>query len=183
MNPRFTYLIVLLSLFLSCKQEPSSQTPPSDGAGAEKVVQASGFPELANGPLIGGGLASPQTERIMRVLCTHHWVFEAYVKINDRESALDNIGRWYKFSPDGTFTEGRLKKTTGKGVWGYDPQSGKLVLDGEAEFKDGEFTLKISSDEQVMIWVGTERFAQNSIQIKLFNFIDLPEEMPIPREK
>ena len=135
---------------------------------------------LPGSPVMGksGDPISPQTIRVISALGTDYWEIEAYLRMAlepDERNALnkENSGRWFKFSPDGNFVTGKYQEETGKGKWYYDPKVPSLYFDHH-ERRDEEFTVKMSSEETVMIWVGTDTFGENGIQAKVGNSTDLP---------
>lgn len=170
---RFLLFLLISASFTACKTEPSAE----EGS----VTQTRPITPPEGGPIVGENKQpSMQTEKLFGFLCTGYWYIEAYVKINDRPSALQNRGRWYQFSRNGTFVSGKFKDTTAKGVWSYDPQYALIYLDSENDSEDGEWKLQMGKSGTVMIFVGTERFMQNSIQMKLENYIELMSELPPP---
>ncbi len=174
--PRMLRLIILcffLSSLFACKPET-----PAEGESATKTRPITP-PE--GGPIIGANKQpSMQTEQLFKYLSTGYWYVEAYVKINDRESALENRGRWYRFSPEGTFESGKFLTASSKGSWTYDPQNALIFIDSQNDLEDGEWKLQMGKSGTVMIWVGTTRFLQNSIQLKLENYLELMAELPAP---
>lgn len=166
------FLLVLIS-FAACKTEPVDEKG--------SVTQTRPITPPEGGPIVGDNKQpSMRTEKLFGFLCTGYWYVEAYVKINDRPSALQNRGRWYQFSRNGTFISGKFKETTAKGVWTYDPMKTLVFLDSENDAEDGEWKIQMGNSGTVMIFVGTERFQQNSIQMKLENYIELMSELPPP---
>ena len=131
-------------------------------------------------PVIGspGDAISPQTIRVINSLSTDYWEIEAYLRMaleKEERIALskENTGRWFKFSPDGNFVAGKYQEETGKGKWFYSPKLASLYFDHD-ERRDEEFTIKMNSEETVMIWVGTSTFDESGVQAKLGNSTDLP---------
>lgn len=119
---------------------------------------------------------SPQQERIIRVLTKDYWIVWVLSKIGHKELNRVNQGAWFKFNPDGTYKYGDFEKTISSGAWTWDykDKKGVLLLDSELLGDDREWTFLMGSDEDVMIWVGTERYHTTDIQCKLQNLIQPP---------
>ena len=193
MKKIFLFALVLTS-FASCKsdkkadaaattaQTETATEPAKDEANAaENFAPTNVKQTVAPGsPVMGapGDPISPQSIRVINALSTDYWEIEAYLRMaleKEERNALnkENTGRWFKFSPDGNFVSGKYKEETGKGKWFYDPKVPSIYFDHH-ERRDEEFTIKMSSEETVMIWVGTTTFGENGIQAKLGNSSDLP---------
>ncbi|MCB0706874.1 MAG: hypothetical protein KDC34_16275 [Saprospiraceae bacterium] len=172
-----------LLAFAGCKNEPTDQDDPaaSDGTAVIKDAEevAVGDMPIVTGP---GGQISPQTLAMVESLTRDYWYVEQWVEINQgslsREAANANRGRWFQFDDGGKITMGKLKSTVDSGKWEYDPQTARLSMDMGKE-DDMEFTLKMTPDGKVMLWVGTDRFNQNNVQLKLENYVELMSEMPV----
>ena len=175
---RIVFFFLLVALLGACKNESAS----TDNTSSEpSVTETRPITPPEGGPILGPNKRpSMQTEKLLGFLTTDYWYMLAYVKINDRESAYENRGRWYQFAADGTFNSGKLKATGAKGVWTYDPQTALIHIDSENDAEDGEWKIQMGNSGTVMIWIGTERYKQNSIQIKLENFIETMAELPKP---
>lgn len=172
------FFFLLIGVLAACKSEP---TEPAGSGDEASVTQTRPITPPEGGPVVGADKKpSMQTEKLLGFLTTGYWYVEAYVKINDREAGLANRGRWFKFNADGTLSTGRYKGISAKGVWTYDPQTALIFIDSEKDDQDGEWRIQMGRGGAVMILVGTERFAQNSIQMKLENYIELMAELPLP---
>jgi hypothetical protein len=173
---KIAFFFLLIGLLAACKSEPAE----AEGSGDEaSVTETRPITPPEGGPIVGADKTpSMQTEKLLGFLTTGYWYVEAYVKINDPEASQANRGRWYKFNPDGTFSNGKYKGISAKGVWTYDPQTALIFLDSEKQDQIGEWKIQMGKSGAVMILVGTERFQQNSIQMKLENYIELMAELP-----
>ena len=81
---------------------------------------------------------------------------------------------WIDLQPDGTFKAGKLKKQTHTGQWSYNHDTKTLFLRPDTkEFKMSEW--KVMHNDQIMVWVGTQTYGDNAIQIKLAKSETLPE--------
>lgn len=173
---KIAFFFLLAGFLAGCKSEP---TEPAGSGEEASVTQTRPITPPEGGPVVGDDKKpSMQTERLLGFLTTGYWYVEAYVKINDRESALANRGRWFQFNSDGTFSSGRYKGISARGRWTYDPQTALIFIDSEKNDQDGEWKIQMGNSGTVMILVGTERFGQNSIQMKLENYIELMAELP-----
>lgn len=173
---RVILFLLLAGAFTACKNDATDTAAEGEEA---SVTETRPITPPEGGPITGANRTpSMQTEKLIGFLTTGYWYMEVYVKINDPEASTANRGRWYKFAPDGTFTTGRYKGISAKGVWTYDPQTALIFIDSEKNDQDGEWKIQMGKTGTVMILVGTERFAQNSIQIKLENYVELMAELP-----
>lgn len=118
---------------------------------------------------------TPQETRVIRALTTNYWIIWALVKIKDPAANLENQGAWFKFNPDGSYEYGYFDKKIGRGAWSFDGQKALLHLDSELLGDDREWSIKIGNTEDVMVWVGTNRYATANIQTKLQNLLFIPK--------
>ena len=190
------FFALILASFTACQSDKTADTATTNtatqtAAQTEPAKNEANAPEnfaptnvkqtvQPGSPIMGkaGDPISPQSIRVINALSTDYWEIEAYLRMaleKEERQALnkENTGRWFKFSPDGNFVSGRYQEETGKGKWYYDPKVPSLYFDHH-ERRDEEFTVKMSSEETVMIWVGTETFGENGIQAKVSNSTDLP---------
>lgn len=119
---------------------------------------------------------TPQESRVVRVLTTNYWSVWALSRIGDKPANRQNQGAWFKFNPDGTYQYGFFEKPIAKGAWTFDASTAKLHLDSELVGDDREWEIKIGNDEDVMVWVGTERYVTTSIQLKLISLLFIPKK-------
>lgn len=170
------FFFLLIGILAACKSEPAEPAGSGDEA---SVTETRPITPPEGGPIAGPNKTpSMQTEKLLGFLTTGYWYVEVYVKINDREAGQANRGRWFQFNPDGTFSTGRYKGISAKGGWTYDPKTALIYIDSEKNDQDGEWKIQMGKSGMVMILVGTERFGQNSIQMKLENYIELMAELP-----
>lgn len=119
--------------------------------------------------------ATPQQERIVRVLSSNYWIVQGLVRIKDKEASRVNPGAWFKFNPDGSYTYGHFQNTIGTGAWSLDGQKATVLLDAPLIGDDREWKLQIAKSEDVMVWVGTERYHTNNTNMKLINLLFIPK--------
>lgn len=81
---------------------------------------------------------------------------------------------WIDLQPDGTFKAGKLKKQTHTGLWSYNHDAQTLFLRPDTkDFKMSEW--KVMHNNDMIVWVGTQTYGDNPIQIKLVRREVLPE--------
>ena len=167
---KWMFLLIVPVLWVGC----TNGTTEENGANGTEVTPP-------GNPVVGaeqGAPVSPQTEKVLGFLANNFWVVEGYVKgTRNTEAYKANQGRWYQLLSDGTYTYGQWDKTTGKGVRSYDPQKALVHLDSSKDEDDGEYSLKMSKDGSLMVLIGTERYGQNSIQMKLGNYVAVPDSV------
>lgn len=119
---------------------------------------------------------SPQQKRIVRVLTKDYWIVWALHKIGHKGLNHINQGAWFKFNPDGSYQYGQFEKTIGNGAWSwrYEGDKAILLLDSDKVGDDREWSFLLGSDEDVMVWVGTDRYHTTDTQCKLQNLIQPP---------
>ncbi|RMF22331.1 MAG: hypothetical protein D6765_14410 [Bacteroidetes bacterium] len=115
--------------------------------------------------------------RARRALTNNYWVVNFFHRIRDPQANRANQGRWYKFNPDGTYECGQFEKTFCKGKWRLflEGNRARLDLDAEIPEEDGEWMMQMASTEDIMIWVGTERYGTNNVQMRLENLLFIPK--------
>lgn len=194
------FALCIAGLLASCQTEPketpdTQETVQEDAPPLEtfdSVIKEKGKPEnftrtnqkstvAPNSPVIGepGYPTSPQTKKVIEGFTTDMWEMAAYVRMalpekERMDKNLENRGRWFKFSENGTFTGGKFDQTTDKGKWYYDPMGPLVYLDHENR-RDEEFTIKMNSDLTTMIFIGTETFDESGVQAKMENTSDFPK--------
>ncbi|MBK9017389.1 MAG: hypothetical protein IPM82_26905 [Saprospiraceae bacterium] len=118
---------------------------------------------------------TPQQERLVRVLVSNYWVVQGLVRIRDKEASRTNPGAWFKFRPDGSYDYGYLQNKIGTGAWSIDGQKATVHLDAPLVGDDREWKMQIAKTEDVMVWVGTERYNTTGINLKLLNLLFTPK--------
>ena len=118
---------------------------------------------------------TPQQQRIVKVLTANYWVVQALVRIRDKEASRSNPGAWYKFNPDGSYDYGYMQNKIGTGAWSIDGQKATVHLDSPLVGDDREWAMQIAKTEDVMVWVGTERYVTTGTNLKLLNLLFIPK--------
>jgi hypothetical protein len=169
------FLFLIVAALASCKNDPSTQSQEEEPS----ATPTRPIEPPPGGPTFGK-MPSGQTQAVLNFLTTGYWYVEGYVKIGAPEASANSRGRWFQFMPDGTFKSGRYLKTTGAGAWTFDAQTAQILLDAQNAEDGGEWKVQMASSGTVMIWAGTERYGQNSIQQKFENYVELMAELPQP---
>lgn len=180
----FFFLLLVLSLG-ACQNESTTKTQqavaaaPADtpvNTGKASATNKTGETGLNKQPFAKPD--SPQMERVKRVLTTNYWVNTAYFKMSEKDANKKNQGNWYQFNPNGTFTFGHFEDELAKGAWKFDYKDGSIGqvhLQAENTDYSGLWSVKIGSDEDMMIWVGTEAYNTNGVQQRLENLMFIPK--------
>jgi len=117
-----------------------------------------------------------------------YWMFEYYL-IDPIDSARTyaNMGRWFQFNEDGTFTNGRWQEDIGHGSWTLrqGPYGPFLHLDNVIDSEDMEWELQgLNGDMDQWAWIGTKRYGLNGHYPKVIRLYSKPtkEQFGFTRE-
>ncbi len=106
------------------------------------------------------------------------WMFEYYlISPIDSAKTYANMGRWFQFNPDGTFTNGRWQKDIGYGTWFLreGPYGPFLKLDNVIDSEDMEFELQgLSASMEEWSWVGTSTYNRRNNFAKAIRLYSKP---------
>jgi len=81
---------------------------------------------------------------------------------------------WIDFDPNGTFKAGKLQKQTHTGQWSYNHDTKTLFIRPDTkEYKMSEW--KVQFNDQMLVWVGTETYKDNAVQLRLVRSATLPQ--------
>ena len=125
--------------------------------------------------LIPPNPTTAQEQRVHRVLTTELWAVWSLIRIKKVKETRANQGAWYKFSPDGTYEYGFWDEPISTGTWSFEGDKGLLNLDSKLKGDDRQWKVQMASSEDVMVWVGTERFHTTDISLKLERFANVPK--------
>ncbi len=125
--------------------------------------------------LVAPNPQTAQEQRVVRVLTTEYWSVWALVRIKDVPANRINQGAWFKFETDGTYKYGFWDETISTGTWTFDGTNALLNLDSKLKGDDREWRIQMGSDEDVMVWIGTEKYNTPDIQLKLMRFFNIPK--------
>jgi hypothetical protein len=80
---------------------------------------------------------------------------------------------WIDLAPDGTYKAGKLKEQTHTGKWSYNHEAKIIQLIPDVRtFKMSEW--QVMYNDQMMVWVGTQTYGNNNIQVQLVRSDVLP---------
>lgn len=178
----FFFMLLVLSLG-ACQNEGGAENQAAAGTPDAKINTAKTSAADITGESdpnrkVFPNPDSPQLDRVKRVLTTNYWVNTAYFKMNDKDANRNNQGNWYQFNPDGTFTFGHFEEELAKGKWNFDYKDGtkgQVHLKAENTDYSGKWNVKIGSEEDLMIWVGTEVYNTNGVQQRFENLLFIPK--------
>ncbi len=201
----FLFSFLFATCLKPSKDDPNNLTaPPTQTPGSEGITQTvtvvdtlTGRPMLAEKPINALSAAigespkkiidqippkstppdpkTPQEERVVRVLTTDLWAVWSLIRINNKPATRANQGTWFKFKMDGTYEYGFWDEPISSGTWYFDGQKGMLNLDSKLKGDDRQWKLQMGNSEEVMVWVGTERFTTTDISLKLERFVNVPK--------
>ena len=197
--------VLIFSCIKPKNENPDSVTPPppqtisTEGISVTTQVidTLTGRPKLAEKPISALSTAigdnpikiedpippaktppNPQTEqeeRVVRVLTTELWAVWSLVRIKRQAETRANQGAWYKFNKDGTYEYGFWDEEISSGTWYFDGKAGQLNLDSKLKGDDRQWKLQMGNSEDVMVWVGTQKFTTTDISLKLHRFYNVPK--------
>ena len=124
-----------------------------------------------------------QEKRVVRVLTTDLWAVWSLIRIKRQPETRINQGAWFKFNTDGTYEYGYWEEPISTGTWFFDGPKGLLNLDSKLKGDDRQWKLQMGHGEEVMVWVGTEKFTTTDISLKLERFVNVPKtraELGVP---
>ena len=152
------YFLACLFLIPSCKQdsgttqETNTPTENSQPSGSEQDAPAT------SPAATGGHDYTFLTEKLF-----HYIAAFGGKSANNAQLYKDE---WIDLMPDGNFTAGKLQKQTHTGVWTYNHDTQTLFLKpNDTNFNMSEW--KVMYNEQMMVWIGTATYGNQTTQIKL----------------
>lgn len=182
---------VALAILAGCQPDTQTNTDASShtapaGLKASPVnngetlpAPRSEAPKLPQNP--DGTFATPVLPDLNNVkvalLLKSFWVAEYWVNHGDASQNKPNQGRWWRFSPDGTFVTGQWDKTYTQGSWVLHTDGKKefLHMDAADNNFDMEFDIQGTSQLQdYMSWVGTDSYGMTRIAVKATSLLAMP---------
>jgi hypothetical protein len=159
---------ILLTGMPSCKQDTASVQEsagqPAQAPSAEASAQAPADQAASDAALTNGHDYTFLTDKLF------HYQAAFGGQKGGEQPYKDE---WIDFDPDGTFKAGKLKEQTHTGKWGYNHDTKTLFLRPDVTtYKMSEW--KVMFNDQMMVWVGTNTYGDNPIQIKLVRKTELP---------
>jgi hypothetical protein len=113
---------------------------------------------------------------MVNTLTTDFWIFEFYV-IEDKATRAMNKGRWFKFSPDGTYESGKWEDQTAYGVWRIqeEPEGLMLYLDSIDDSEDAKWEIQgVNEERDTMTWAGISETNTAGAITKVINLLSRP---------
>lgn len=178
MKRHFSILLCMFFAFFACKETPKNTTPE------EIPTTKEVFPEIESQPIPVNSTqetpdlvqATPLTAYAQQFFTNIYWHYEAAVVVKNPEKGKAYIGKWIKLNADNTLETGFFDGPVTKGNWILD--EGKNVItfvENGTQPVYNEWQIKTSSSsDAIMIWIGTKRFNQNNIQIKMIRYNEKP---------
>ena len=162
------FSIVLLFGTIACKQDASSVQ--ENGAQSVTGPNAEGTTQESS-KLSDGSAAA--TEGHDYTFLTHQLFHfkDAYGGPKGAEQPFKD--QWIDLDPNGTFKAGKLKQETHTGKWSYNHDTKILLLKPDVNtFPMSEW--RVMHNEQMMVWLGTQTYGNNPLQVKLVRHEELP---------
>jgi hypothetical protein len=162
------YILCLLLLTISlvaCKKDATVQQEGSTPS-ATQENQATPAQDNVAGPASEGGHDYTfLTDKIL--------IYKAAFAGGTNSNEQPYKDQWIDLMPDGKFKAGKLKEQTHTGLWTYNHDTNILLIkpDNNA-FKMSEW--KVMYNNQMMVWVGTQTYGNQSTQIQLVRSDQLP---------
>ncbi|MFK7934151.1 MAG: hypothetical protein AB8G22_11630 [Saprospiraceae bacterium] len=162
---KYLFYLPCFLLFFSCQNDtaPKSEEVPTE----EAKIEATKPGEYVNAP----GLNDPY-----KAIAEGIWVIEGYIAVGDKNAQEQNVNRWYKLDVDGTYERGRYGEKRGSGNWVYEEEEKLLTFEDEEGAFNSQFKIRLATNGQSMIIIGTNRYNQRRIQGKWVKATDFPKE-------
>jgi hypothetical protein len=166
MKPRYILSAALISLvLLSCKQEAGNvqQEPTQDSTKVNAVQE----------PSTQGGESTQASADGHDYTFLTDKLFHYTGSFGGTKGEDIYKDQWIDLAPDGTYKAGKLKEQTHTGKWSYNHDAKILQLRPDVStFNISEW--KVMYNEQMMVWVGTQTYGNNAIQVRLVRSDVLP---------
>ncbi len=122
---------------------------------------------------------APGNSYFEQLLVRNWWVMEFYIDTQGPKDRLNRTqtGRWYKFEPDGTFTDGHWEEQIGYGSWRLTTREGKnyLFIDNFCSNRDGEWEVQDANNaEDAMSWNAVKGYNDDGAIVKIINLLSRP---------
>lgn len=184
-------LVVCASIWASCNQEPevngnsqveavaqsndpASVSPGNSETNSNRSMEERGLRKL-NPEYVPSNIEIPDpTPQKWAFLTSELWHYEFALTVTEVPDKNIYEGYWIDFNDDGTYTKGIYEEQTVEGVFTFNNDNKTLRIyptKGEDKIKEWE----ILTNGDVIIFVGTNTFGNNSEQIKLARAKDKPK--------
>ena len=162
---------LLLFALLSMLTLVACETDPTPGKGSGNNPSVLNPNDVKNSAL-------EMTGR-MKYVVGHIWWYEGYVTGNP-EYKSEQRGKWFQFSPDGSFVYGKWQDQLDSGTWRYDEESETLYLANPGGSENLEWKTMMSHTNDQMVWLGPPRGANNGDQCMLRPYLQRPNPADLP---
>jgi hypothetical protein len=153
---------------VACKQDATVQ---QEGSTPSATQENQATPAQDN----GGGQSSPASEggHDYNFLTDKILIYKASFAGGANSNEQPYKDQWIDLMPDGKFKAGKLKEQTHTGQWTYNHDTNILFIkpDNNA-FKLSEW--KVMYNNQMMVWIGTQTYGNQSTQVQLVRSDQLP---------
>lgn len=158
------HLIVLMSLWLACKQDKAASSDAAQPSGQSSIVSPDTTAKAITDDYAEEiTLAKPKDNTWKSYLTTEMWEYSK--GMHGSVLASDLEGKWIRFNEDNTYAGGVFEHQTTNGDWTIDEQ-GMLHLTPSIR-DDRESYWKVRKKDNSMVWSGTERFGNQNTQLFL----------------
>ena len=165
------YILCCISLVFglaSCKQDTMTQKTSETPTAVDSInaAPATTPEQSADQAVTGGHDYTFLTDKLLLYKDVYN---------GDKESKEQPYkDEWIDLDPTGTFKAGKLQKQTHTGQWSYNHETKTLFLRPDVKnYKMSEW--KVLHNEQMIVWVGTQTYGDNKLQVKLIRSATLPE--------
>ncbi|MBK7232809.1 MAG: hypothetical protein IPH93_11250 [Saprospiraceae bacterium] len=174
MKVKLHFFALLIFSFYSCKSDKKESTPAPvsierpDNEGLNLKNNAA----VQYAKLDQEFIDWSKTQKEYPMITDSIWHFYFALSIAE-ETPKDNIykGHWLDLKEDFTYTKGIYSNKTDEGRYLYIPQNGTIELRSTID-SSSEWKLKVDPD--AMLFIGTQKYGNNSWQIKFVRKSGLP---------
>ena len=184
-------LLITLVFIVSCNNNPENSNSKDRTISTEQVNQRDITPEYEDGDLkpitiernINEDRANAKSTitdflnkepKKWEFLTLNYYIVDYIADGKGAPKDLLDIGEWYKFNQDFTYSHGFFDKIEDQGIYSYDIENSKLtILPNENKKYQSEWRVLHSGD--VIVLIGTAKFGNNPYQKHMQNIEKQPE--------
>lgn len=187
MGKNLIIILMILSIFVSCKNISNSGSDKTSDSGTSTVQDIEPVREDAElKPMviernltedrskankeIGELMASKQ---IIPEYMTLNYYLVDFISEGGKPRDIIDLGEWYKFNKNNTYEHGFFSKLNEKGKFALNTSSGTVLLYPELETSTPE-EWKVLNSKDVIVLSGTPKFGNNNMQKHLQNVKEKP---------
>ena len=180
MKFNFFFISILSCFIFACKETPKTTTTEVIPTTEEVIpkIESEPIPVIPNQETPDLVQTTPLTAHAQQFFTNTYWHYEAAVVVKNPEKGKAYAGKWIKLNADNTLETGYFDGPVTKGNWILD--EGKNIItfvENGAQPVYNEWKIKTSSSsDAIMIWIGSKRFNQNNIQIKMIRYNEKPSK-------